>query len=176
MTKLILPDIGNYITIKIIGDIENTGYKLYYCNCKIWGLRNTIILKDGTEKENKFRLQITKSIWISLYQELKAREELMPEGEATIDPELNCIVGRIITIKGVEAKDISFDDGSYGKIFQVQLREDLEDYERIGGKDFGTTIDREVERCNKYININLFPIKKVKNVDTHGIIKLDSWS
>lgn len=178
MAKLILPGIGESITVKITGDIENTGNKLWYCDCKIWGLRNMIRSNDGSEKENKFRLQITKSIWISLYQELKIREEMLFEecGNEKIDPELECVIGKIITITGRQIEDMAFYDGSYGKIFLVNIREDLEELERIGGNEFEKGVKTELEKCNSCIYRNINPIKKVKNVDTHGVIRLDSWS
>lgn len=181
MTRLILPDIDKEITVKIIGSIEHTGDKLYYCNCRIWGLKGIRkINKKGIEdvKENLFRLQITKSIWVSIYNELCFTRDMAIDDDAMeIDPDLNCIIGRIITIKGQASDSIEFEDGSKGKIFVTQFRYDLEEVEKIGGETYTKLVDTELEKCRDTINKNINPRPVIhKKIETHGIIRLGKFT
>lgn len=134
---LIMPEKLKNITVKIVKAPYRVGDDVY-CDVRIF----------GDLQRNTFRMKITKTLWHSLYDQLVARFELGGDADESIDKDLNCIVGKMITVYGIpdinrayETKDGNVDSP---KIFKVDIREDLEEAEKIGGEVFNVAVDRQL--------------------------------
>lgn len=153
MTRLIMPNKYESITVKIIdspytedklrkgekGDKEEENEENIYCDVIIWG---------DVRRDRIFKMLITKTLWHSLYRELVYRFELGGDIGEEIDSDLKCLSGRVITIRGISDFNRSFQTKSRNidnpKIFDVKLREDLEDIERLGGEEYVKRIQKEL--------------------------------
>lgn len=191
---LVMPEKGENITVKIIGKIEKAGKKEdssnFYCPIRIWAIR-------GHRFDNIYNMKITKTLWNSLDNELTIREEFgelgggdigngdenINENSYKIDEDLECIVGKIITISGISDTSRSYAN-KYGvmehpKMFKATIREDLEEIERIGGQEFIDACEKEMKNNDRCININFTSIhtmrllKETSERKTYGIIKTD---
>ncbi len=183
---LVMPEKGENITIKIIGKVEKTKGNDFYCPVRIWAIR-------GHRFDNIYRMKITKTLWNSLDNELTIREEfgdfgggdLRDDNENTykIDEDLECIVGKILTISGISDTSRNYKN-KYGimepaKMFKVNIREDLEEIEKIGGQEFIDICEKERKNNYKCIDINFTAIhtmkllKEISERKTYGIIKTD---
>lgn len=194
MIDLIMPEKGDSITVKIIGKIEKTGKKEdsgdFYCPVRIWAI-------IGHKLDNIYKMKITKTLWNSLDDELTIREEFGElgggdikdddesgnENTYKIDEDLECIMGKIMTIGGVSDTSRTYKN-KYGimehpKMFKVTIREDLEEIERIGGQEFIDVCEKERKNNDKCIDVNFTAIhtmkllKEVSERKTYGIIKTD---
>lgn len=205
VTDLIMPDKGDSITVKIIGKIEKSGKKEdrknskmlsgdFYCPVRIWAIR-------GHRFDNIYKMKITKTLWNSLDNELTIREEFGELGEELggddikddnesgseniykIDEDLECIVGKIMTISGIPDTSRTYKN-KYGimepaKMFKVTIREDLEEIEKIGGQEFIDVCKKESKNNDRCININFSSIhtalliKEISEKQTHGRIDTD---
>jgi len=184
-----MPNIGENITVKIIGKVEK-GKEDFYCPIRIWSIR-------GHRLDNIYRMKITKTLWNSLDNELIIREEFGEFGGSDIgnddenenenlykiDEDLECIVGKIITISGISDITRSYKNKygvvEYPKIFKTTIREDLQEIEKIGGQEFIDACNKERENNDRCINTNFTTIntmrlmKEVSERKTYGIIKTD---
>lgn len=195
MTDLIMPDIGDNITVKIIGKIEKAGKKEgsgdFYCPVRIWAI-------IGHKLDNIYKMKITKTLWNSLDDELAIREEFGElgggdikdndesgnENSYKVDEDLECIVGKIMTISGVPDTSRIYKN-KYGimepaKMFKVTIREDFEEIEKIGGQEFIDVCKKERKNNDKCIDVNFMAIhtmkllKEISERKTYGIIKTDT--
>lgn len=140
------------ITVKIIKAPYLVGDDVF-CDVRIWG---------DTNRDNIFRLKIGKTLWHSLHKELVMRFELGGNAGEEIDSQLECIVRKVITIRAVPDISRSYVDKSgktdSPKIFKVQLREDLEDVEIIGGSEYNEAVNRELinnRSCRNCVATNI---------------------
>ncbi|MBU0777836.1 hypothetical protein KKF82_06220, partial [Patescibacteria group bacterium] len=142
-----------------------------------------------------YKMKITKTLWNSLDDELTIREEFGElgggdikdddesgnENTYKIDEDLECIVGKIMTIGGVPDISRTYKN-KYGimehpKMFKVTIREDLEEIEKIGGQEFIDAREKERKNNEKCIDVNFTAIhtmrllKEVSERKTYGIIK-----
>lgn len=170
-----MPDKGESITVKIIGKIDK-GKEEFYCPVRIWAIR-------GHKLDNIYKMKMTKTLWNSLDSELTIREEFGEFDDLyKIDEELECIIGKIITISGISDTSRSYrnkyGDIEYPKIFKVTIREDLEEIEKIGGQEFICACEKERDNNDRCISTNFTTIhtmsllKEASERKTHGIIKM----
>lgn len=174
--ELVMPDKGESITVKIIGKIDSKNKEDFYCPIRIWAIR-------GHKLDNIYKMKMTKTLWNSLYSELTIREEFGEFDDLyKIDEDLECIVGKIITISGISDTSRSYrnkyGDIEYPKIFKVTIREDLEEIEKIGGQEFICACEKERDNNDRSISTNFTTIhvalliKEVSEKKTHGIIDI----
>jgi|CXWL01.1.fsa_nt_gi hypothetical protein len=187
---LVMPEKGENITVKIIGKVEKTKGSDFYCPVRIWAIR-------GHRFDNIYKMKITKTLWNSLDDELIMREEFgelggddIRDGDESgnenpykIDEDLECIVGKILTISGVPDTSRTFKN-KYGimepaKMFKTNIREDLEYIEKIGGQEFIDVCEKERKNNDRCISTNfttintVLLIKEISEKKTYGIIKTD---
>lgn len=119
--ELIFPERSESITVKIIGSIERHGNATgkdarFYCNVRIWAWDD--------KKYNIFKMKVTPSLWWSIHEGLKFREESGMDLE--IDKQLICVIGKIMTIDAIIDIKKSFikKDGSidFPKFFKIRFR------------------------------------------------------
>lgn len=151
--ELVLPNKMESITVKIHGKMEKAGESKdsnYFLPVYIWGdVRKTV-----------FRMKITKTIWRSIDDILTMRYELGGDaGDETVDEDLQCLIGKIITITGIPDMKRMFINkegkADSPKIFIVDLREDLMDIEREGGQVYVDTVNKEYSKSNGCVYVNL---------------------
>lgn len=151
--ELVLPDKAESITVKIHGKMEKAGESKdsnYFLPVYIW----------GDVKKTVFRMKITKTIWRSIDDILTMRYELGGDaGDESVDEDLQCLIGKIITITGIpDMKRIFINKEGKAdspKIFIVDLREDLMDIEREGGQIYIDTVNEEYSKSNGCVYVNL---------------------
>ena len=135
--NMIMPEKLREITVKIIKAPYRIGDDVF-CDVRIF----------GDLGRNTFRMKIGKTLWHSLYDELVMRFELGGDAGEEIDKNLECIVGKMITIKGIPDVNRAYINKQgkpdSPKIFVVMLREDIEEAERIGGDAYNNALDRVV--------------------------------
>lgn len=151
--ELVLPNKMESITVKIYRKIEKAGDNKdsdYFIRVFIW----------GDIKKTVFRMKITKTIWRSIDDILTMRYELGGDaGDEQVDEDLQCLIGKIITITGIPDIKRMFINkegkADSPKIFTVELREDLMDIEREGGQIYIDTVKKEYSKSNGCVYINL---------------------
>lgn len=150
--ELVLPDKMESITVKICGKIEKAGDKEdsdYFIRVFIW----------GDVKKTVFRMKITKTIWRSIDDILTMRYELGGDADESVDEDLQCLIGKIITVSGIpDMKRIYINKlgkPDSPKVFTVELREDLGDIEREGGQIYIDAVNKEYSKSNGCVYINL---------------------
>lgn len=151
--ELTLPDKTESITVKIYGKMEKAGESKdsnYFLPVYIW----------GDVKKTVFRMKITKTIWRSIDDILAFRYELGGDaGDEIVDEDLQCLIGKIITITGVpDMKRIFINKEGKAdspKIFIVDLREDLMEVEREGGQVYIDAVKKEYSKSNGCVYVNL---------------------
>lgn len=143
-----MPEKLRKITIKVVKAPYDVGDNIY-CDIRIF----------GDIKKNIFRMNISKTLWHSLYQKLVERFELGGDAGEEIDENLECITGKIMTIyakpdmkRAYVTKDGGIDSP---KIFGVEFREDLEELEKIGGDDYIDAVNKENRRSSECIKVNM---------------------
>lgn len=154
---LIMPEKLEEITVKVIKAPYLVSNEVY-CDVRIWGDSN---------RNNIFRMKIGKTLWHSLHEELVMRFELGGDAGEEIDSDLECIVRKVITIRGYPDINRAYIDkkgkANSPKIFHVQLREDLEEAELEGGDTYLNAVKREIDRnrsCHKTITANMNKISQ----------------
>lgn len=174
---LILPDKYESITVKIVGKVYKMGDKVkkFFVPVRLFG---------DTIHSRIFEMEIKKTLFQSLDNELLMREELGSLGGNSdenpdlyrIDDDYECLIGKVMTVTGIPDTDRSFETKGEGeggggggkidnpKIFQVQLRDDLEEIERIGGEQFTKKTREELGAC-ALRNLKIIKEKDNKEVE-----------
>lgn len=121
--QLIMPDKFEQISVKIMSKIERHGEKNYQCKVRIFGDEDNIL----------FKMQVTVSIIKSLWEVFEFWGLGGDTGQE-MDDDLICTIGKIITITGIPDQKRVFQnkEGKWEttKIFNVEIREDLEEIEQ----------------------------------------------
>lgn len=175
--ELIMPGKGEEITIKIVGKVYYTGGEKnirFYCDCRIFGDPRT---------DRIFKLHITKTLGKNL---IKGLEEIQEMGELggdigtedsyKMDPALECLIGKIITITGDIDITKSFktkdDRTEFAKVFGCKIRLDLMDKELHGGAIYRDAVRKEIEeneKCKYVVTRNMELAKGVTNKEVEWV-------
>lgn len=146
--NLKMPEKLREITVKVVRAPYDVGEEIY-CDIRIF----------GDVQKNMFRMKISKTLWHSLYKCLVERFELGGDAEEEIDENLECITGKIMTIYAkpdINRAYVTKDGGvDSPKIFDVYLREDLEELEKIGGDLYNQTVNKENRKASECIKVNM---------------------
>lgn len=157
---LFMPDKYEQLSVKIMSKIERHGEKNYQCRVRIFGDEDNIL----------FNMKVTISIIKSLWDAFEFWS-LGGDTDQEMDDDLICIIGKIITIKGVPDPKRTFQnkDGKWetAKIFKIEIREDLDKIEQrwkkgeISLDEFNDVVLKEWEH-NSCIPKNFSNVEKLK--------------